>query len=43
MARGNYPEAYRYVKQYIAVMDSINQEKRRHWCWSWNRNTATGS
>lgn len=27
MARGNYPEAYRYVKQYIAVMDSINQEK----------------
>lgn len=27
MARGNYPEAYRYVKQYIAMMDSINQEK----------------
>lgn len=27
MARENYPEAYRYVKQYIAVMDSINQEK----------------
>ena len=27
MARGNYPEDYRYVKQYIAVMDSINQEK----------------
>lgn len=27
MARGNYSEAYRYVKQYIAVMDSINQEK----------------
>lgn len=26
-ARGNYPEAYRYVKLYIAVMDSINQEK----------------
>lgn len=43
LACGNYKQAYNYARQYIAVMDSINQEKRRHWCWSWNRNTATES